>query len=316
LKISVVVLCYNSERTIIETLNSIFIQKGINRNEIQLVINDDCSSDASLDVINDWVNVHESFFYEVIVLSSKKNRGINFSVNKCWKLCKGEWIKTIAADDLLKEQALISYINFVANNPSSKIVFSKMERFNDKTNSVIDVSPDKKQMKIFEKEVLIQKKLFLRRPFNIAPTSFINNQYLKSLGYVTNKYTNFEDWPLWLECLKNKEKLYFLDEICVQYRVGNSVSNESEKFFNPKMVYVLLSFYRNDVYPEVKGVIEKLYFFENLVDLLFRYIIINLFGNKRNVITKNFYLLSYSMRPTHFVRRIAKLKGRNEKYKN
>ena len=60
--ISVVVLTYNSSLYITETLNSI---KDQTYDNIELIITDDCSTDSTLIICEDWINLNKSRFCKI-----------------------------------------------------------------------------------------------------------------------------------------------------------------------------------------------------------------------------------------------------------
>ncbi|MEK5418898.1 glycosyltransferase family 2 protein [Paenibacillus sp. FSL L8-0708] len=95
MKISVVIPMYNSEATIINTLNSIKNQTALEYIIEILVINDG-STDTSVDKV---VNYTEANKQLPIVLINKKNGGVSSARNTGLKLAKGNWIALLDADD-------------------------------------------------------------------------------------------------------------------------------------------------------------------------------------------------------------------------
>ncbi len=57
--VSVLVITYNSEKYVIETLNSI---KNQTYNNLELIISDDNSQDNTINLCEHWVNENKSFF--------------------------------------------------------------------------------------------------------------------------------------------------------------------------------------------------------------------------------------------------------------
>ena len=71
---SVVVLTYNQEVFVEETLNSIYNQTFKN---IELVISDDASKDSTQEVIADWIESHKDRFSNVVINFNRKNLGLS-----------------------------------------------------------------------------------------------------------------------------------------------------------------------------------------------------------------------------------------------
>ena len=64
--VSVIVVSYNSEKTIIETLDSILMQTYKN---IEIVVSDDKSSDRTISIVKEWMQKNGSAVKTKIVES-------------------------------------------------------------------------------------------------------------------------------------------------------------------------------------------------------------------------------------------------------
>ena len=98
--VSVVVLTYNSSTTIIETLNSVKEQTYSN---IELIITDDASSDTTIDICRQWLDLNGKYFFNFCLITVEFNTGLPANCNRALNASKGEWIKFIAGDDSLKK---------------------------------------------------------------------------------------------------------------------------------------------------------------------------------------------------------------------
>lgn len=91
--VSIVACCYNHERFLIETLNSIQAQTY---NNIELIIIDDFSTDSSVKKINNWIKINK---YKCLFIQNTENLGVVKTLNKALKKCKGKYFSMIACDD-------------------------------------------------------------------------------------------------------------------------------------------------------------------------------------------------------------------------
>ncbi len=103
-KISVAVITYNQAVTIRQTLDSILAQKG--EFDLELVIGEDCSSDNTLTICQDYLRQMESGKWKVEgyertmkLLSGPKNLGIIANYARVIQACTGDFISNIAGDD-------------------------------------------------------------------------------------------------------------------------------------------------------------------------------------------------------------------------
>ena len=102
------ILTYNQEKYILETLESIKYQKifyGKNW-EVNLIITDDASKDATVEVIKEWIQKNEKYFSNIELIANEKNKGT--VANYCTILEKvgNRKFKILAGDDLIGKNNL------------------------------------------------------------------------------------------------------------------------------------------------------------------------------------------------------------------
>ena len=120
--VTVVILTYNSEEFVIETLESIKAQTYSN---IELIISDDCSCDHTVDQCNEWVENNKEYFVNTLVLTVTANTGTAGNCNRALANSKGKWLKFLGADDLLSPDAIENYIKFAALNLNINALFAE-----------------------------------------------------------------------------------------------------------------------------------------------------------------------------------------------
>ncbi|MDE5438542.1 glycosyltransferase family 2 protein [Elizabethkingia meningoseptica] len=98
--ISIIVVSYNQEKYIRENLDSIKRQTYAN---IELIIADDASKDNSVEVFEKWLIENN---YIAKKNYHQNNTGFATTLNECIELTTGKYIKIIAADDFLHENAI------------------------------------------------------------------------------------------------------------------------------------------------------------------------------------------------------------------
>jgi len=92
--VTVIALCYNHARFLLECLDSIAAQTC---RDFELIVTDDCSRDDSADMIADWIvrRCPEARF-----IRHARNRGLCPTLNEALALARGEFISMIATDDV------------------------------------------------------------------------------------------------------------------------------------------------------------------------------------------------------------------------
>lgn len=257
--VSVTVITFNSSKTVVETLESIYNQTYPN---LELIVSDDCSTDNTVDICRDWIEAHKDRFVRTELLTVEKNTGVSANCNRAESACRGEWVKGIAGDDILLPNCVADYMGYVKNNPKAICVFGKVVFIGSSNHdhseygnlfdySFFSLSPEEQLHKlVFERNCIP------------AATLFCNLKLLKRIGVEKNdeRIPSLEDWPKWIRRLQSGVKFDFLDKEVVGYRINSGISNSkhmSLRYFRSMVQFDLL--YRYPVWiqtDEKEGVLR------------------------------------------------------------
>jgi alpha-1,3-rhamnosyltransferase len=246
--VSVIVITYNSEKFVLDTLESIKEQDYL---EIELIISDDCSNDRTLEICEKWLEKNKDRFKRSKIIKGDFNQGVVKNLEKGCKESKGEWIKIIAGDDILLKNCISLNSRYVQDNNQINFLFSKVETFGKKEI----ILPSKDKIKYYTFSPDKQYFQLLLGNFILAPTSFIKRKRLEELGCFDSKTRIIEDLPMWLKATKAGEKLYFLDKITVKYRI-----HEESISLKPNPNYIKDMKIIKDTYISRKNYILKYHF--------------------------------------------------------
>lgn len=240
--VSVPVITYNSSKTVVETLDSIYNQTYPN---IELIVSDDCSTDNTVQVCRDWIESHKERFVRTELLTVEKNTGTSTNLNRAEAACQGEWVKEIAGDDLLLPNCVSDYVDYVKTNPEAVCVFGKMYFFGstDSNYSQFEQIFDHSFFSLSPKEQLY--KLVFERNYIPASTAFYNIRKLREMNLNGNdeRIPLLEDWPKWIRLLQHDISFFFLDREVVAYRVGQGLSTGRTMSLNYYKSHVLFDLY-------------------------------------------------------------------------
>ena len=218
--VSVPVITYNSSKTVVETLDSIYNQTYPN---LELIVSDDCSTDNTVEICRSWIESHRDRFVRTKLLTVEKNTGVSANMNRAEAACQGEWVKPIAGDDILMPDCIETYVDYVSKHSDAIYVFSKVETFGGEED----------RRKVIESQFLyeffnwpIERQydfLTLERNCIPAATSFYNRNRIMKLGVKNDeRIPLLDDWPRWINLLKKGVRFCFIDKVTVNYRVGES----------------------------------------------------------------------------------------------
>lgn len=235
--VSVVVLAYNSSDYIIDTLESIKLQTYSN---IELIVSDDFSSDNTVTLVNKWVEQNKNRFVRAGMICSSENTGIAPNANRGLDSAKGDWIKYIAGDDILRNDAIESYINYILKNKDAYFIFADINAFSDKVKKIHSINKKFKRTDGFYD--MTAKQQYMRLVlFNCglpAPAAFLYRDSVIKLGGFDEDIPFCEDYPMWIRATKNNNKLYHLSKITVDYRIHDTCATRSGKLLcSSKLVF-------------------------------------------------------------------------------
>lgn len=97
--LSIIMPVYNGENYIDTSIGSVLSQNGIDRNELELILIDDGSTDGSITKLKKYADDHT----EMIRLVSRANRGAANSRNEGIQLASGKYITFLDQDDSIDD---------------------------------------------------------------------------------------------------------------------------------------------------------------------------------------------------------------------
>lgn len=298
--ISIGVLSYNSETTVVETLDSI-LNQTYDLNKIELIISDDNSVDATQNIVQEWLELHGKHFRNAFLVTHEYNTGISGNFNRIISQVTSSWLKPIAADDLLMPTCLSDNHEFIVSNPESKIVFSNAVMFkNDITSSIGELRCDNQ---FFSQNAELQFKSLIKNCSVFAPTSFISMEILRSIGGADERFPMIEDYPLWVKITKSGIRLNMNDVFSVYYRTGDSVSIGKKTIGNERYLRDKRNFLKEEIWAYstlLRRLDDRVMFFSKLTG-------IKVFGNKKSFFYRLFYSLMFLLRPLRIIRKVKRL---------
>lgn len=246
--VSVAVITYNSSKTVVETLDSIFDQTYPN---LELIVADDCSTDNTVEICSEWMATHKDRFVRVELVTAEKNTGVSANMNRGADACKGEWVKDIAGDDVLLADCVETYVNYVSEHPDAVCVFAKVELLggDEKTRNLLQRRYSNEEA--FFKMSIEDQYDYLTLVGNHIPaaTAFYNRKKVIALGLRNDERIEFvEDRPKWINYLKAGVRFGFINKATARYRISDSSLSRHmpEKHDKSRAKMYVYYLFRND----------------------------------------------------------------------
>lgn len=195
--ISVIIACYNQEKYVAETLDSLLAQTF---QDFEAIVVNDGSTDQSQAIVEQYIPK----FAGKLHLINQQNQGVVSARNNAVKAASGEWIFALDADDKIVPCCL-EKMYAAATAGKGDVICPQIQTFGE-TNERL----------FFEKPT----------PFFMC----LNNQvcasalyrkadFMKYGGYDTAFNDGLEDWDFWLNFVDDNKKFYRLDEVLLFYRI-------------------------------------------------------------------------------------------------
>ena len=205
MKISIITVCYNSDKTLEKTINSVVSQDYKN---IEYIIIDGGSNDNTLNIINKYKD-------NITTIVSEKDKGIYDGINKGIKKATGDIISLIHANDTFVDKEVISKIvNFFKNNSSFDIILADLAFKKNLDDSKISRYYSAKNFKPW----------MLRIGFSPPHSSaFFRSEVFKKIGLYQTNFKIAGDFEYFVRCfLKYKLKFNYLNECLVYMSTGGT----------------------------------------------------------------------------------------------
>ena len=218
--ISVIVCAYNQEDTIGRTLDSILSQKC--HLPIEIVIGEDCSTDRTLAVCQQYQEQHPD---TIRILANKPNKGLVRNYFDCLCACRGKYIADCAGDDFwIDNQKLEQESRILEQDEGVGIVHTDWLRHDEQTGK--QSSPEGEGGEVALVDILMPKE----RPAIHLCTSLYRYDWVRQ---AMHDYPQFFD-PDTYRCedvqiaffLARMGKVAYIDKPTLAYTCGNSsISN-------------------------------------------------------------------------------------------
>ncbi|AZQ61913.1 glycosyltransferase [Flammeovirga pectinis] len=241
--VSIIALCYNQEKFIEETLNSIKDQTYQN---IQLIIADDCSSDTSVEVIKKWISTNN---YDCEFIIHQENRGICKTLNEALLKVKGEFYHAIACDDImLKDKIKVQTEILSKSDNNVAMVYSDAYLIDDNGNQYDSRFIQRHRPRLLN---FPSGNIFVdlaESNFIPAMGNLIKTKCVRKIGGYDERLT-YEDYDMWLRISKKYEIVYS-DYVSVKYRLHSNNMHRS-KLFNINRTLNNIRIYKKHLNNEV-----------------------------------------------------------------
>ncbi len=216
--VSIITVCYNSEKTIRKTIESVLSQTY---SSIDYVIVDGNSSDSTMKIIEEYVDRFRIRYNREMQIISEPDKGIYDAMNKGISLASGEIIGILNSDDYYEVSAVENIVSHMSSSPM-QVCYGGIKIYeNNKLEKIIWLSHE-----------------FLDRRMIAHPACFVTKNIYEKYGMFNTKYSSSADYELMLRIHKQEEIEFVpLFEVVTNYTTGGISTTSLGRKDKIRMLY-------------------------------------------------------------------------------
>ncbi len=213
-RVTVIALCYNHQRFLLETLESIHAQTF---QDFELIVTDDASRDDSPAMIAAWLAAHRP---DAAFIRHTANAGICRTLNEALALARGTYICMVATDDTWEPQRLAVQAAAFAGLPESvALVYSDAAEMDEQGVALPDNFIAHHRPGLAPPSGRVFSEL-ADGNFIPAMSTTIRKSALAAVGGYDERLT-YEDYDMWLR-LAERFDIVFCPGTVARYRIVGS----------------------------------------------------------------------------------------------
>lgn len=210
LKVSIVIPCYNVDKYIEECLNSVLNQTYSN---LEVVVIDDGSNDGTRRILEEYQNR-----YRNIKLLIQKNKGMGSARNAGVRVCSGDYLLFVDADDYIQNDTIETLVNAVSGKEIEIAYYGIKSFLDDETEEkkLFEYTPLNDFYRIISGKEYVTLCINNDCYYVSIWQRFISTEFLKSINLSFRESILYEDnaYSLKLDLSANRvislpEKMYF-----------------------------------------------------------------------------------------------------------
>jgi glycosyltransferase involved in cell wall biosynthesis len=211
-KISIIMAVYNSEKFLVEVIESIL---GQTFKDFEFIIINDCSTDNSLKIIKEYSEKDN----RIKLLENNHNIGLTKSLNKGLQISKGKYIARIDADDVALNKRMEIQYNFLEKNKNIFLVGAGAYNFSSSVNAATTTTH-----KPLTDPLILKKELYKNNCIYHPTIMFRNEGFL-----YREKFVYAQDYDFYLLLLSKNKNLSNIAEPLNKYRINDGAISWANK---------------------------------------------------------------------------------------
>ncbi|CAN5305989.1 hypothetical protein BH09SUM1_BH09SUM1_11330 [soil metagenome] len=213
---SVIIPCYNSERYLRETVESVLAQKGV---RFEIILVEDGSTDSTAAMLDEFAARDPR-----IITIRQPNAGVAAARNTGLRKARGEFISMLDSDDLLAPDKLRRQIVFLRGHPEYVGVSGNHERIDETGKTTLTELSREREIALGE--------MLLGNAVHISAVT-LRRSVLADYGFMDEGVVPADDWEYFARIVIMGGRLFHQKAMVSKYRVaGGSLSSNAARMTN------------------------------------------------------------------------------------
>lgn len=212
INVSIITVCFNSEKTISKTIESVLNQSYEN---IEYIIIDGASTDGTLAIVNQY----RDSFKERLKVISEPDEGIYYAMNKGIELASGEIIGIINSDDRYEIDAVERVVDAYEEEgePDYAVIFGNLRSWSENGELV---GESQSRLEGMSEKMTIAH-----------PSTFVSRSTYREFGAFNTKYVSVADYDLiWRYSEESQIRFIKVDSVLANFTLGGMCSSRKAGF--------------------------------------------------------------------------------------
>ena len=207
-KVSIVLPCYNGEKYLRESINSIIKQTY---KDWELIIVDDCSTDKTLEIANEYMQ-NDS---RIKVIHNESNCKLPRSLNIGFENATGEFLSWTSDDNIYYPQAIQTMVDALEREQRYYCVRADMDIIDNDGNVIENLA-------VFDNAEMFR--------YNCFGACFLYRRCVQEeIGLYNTDFFGVEDYEYWLRMMTRFGDILSIDKTLYQYRRHSASLSETRR---------------------------------------------------------------------------------------
>ena len=207
-KVSIVLPCYNGEKYLRESINSMIKQTY---KDWELIIVDDCSTDKTLEIANEYMQ-NDS---RIKVIHNESNCKLPRSLNIGFENATGEFLSWTSDDNIYYPQAIQTMVDALEREQRYCCVRADMDIIDKDGNEIENLA-------IFDNTEMFR--------YNCFGACFLYRRCVQDeIGLYNTDFFGVEDYEYWLRIMTHFGDILSVDQTLYQYRRHSASLSETRR---------------------------------------------------------------------------------------